>query len=130
VPLVIDFHPILFNGSFERGNSGYLQLSDRDGFIVAWPNGIDNAWNVGPCCTRSRTVDDVAFARALVDAIKAEGCVDPKRVYATGFSMGGGMSHYLACHAADVFAAVVPSAFDLLEENSPMCNPARRSACT
>ena len=41
-------------------------------------------------------------------------CVDPKRVYAAGFSMGGGMAHYLACHAADVFAAVAPSAFDLL----------------
>ena len=35
------------------------------------------------------------------------------------------MAHYLACHAADVFAAVAPAAFDLLEENVNDCNPAR-----
>jgi polyhydroxybutyrate depolymerase len=125
VPLVVDFHPILFSGSFERGNSGYLELSDQEGFIVAWPNGIDNAWNVGPCCTRSRTVDDLGFAKALVDQIKAEGCVDPKRVYATGFSMGGGMSQFLGCNAADVFAAIAPSAFDLLQESEEPCHPSR-----
>jgi poly(3-hydroxybutyrate) depolymerase len=44
-------------------------------------------------------------------------------VYATGVSMGGGMSHYLACEAADTFAAVAPAAFDLLEENT--CAPSR-----
>jgi polyhydroxybutyrate depolymerase len=35
------------------------------------------------------------------------------------------MSHYLACHAADLFAAVAPAAFDLLEENVESCNPSR-----
>ena len=35
------------------------------------------------------------------------------------------MVHYLACHAADLFAAVSPSAFDLLEENVGDCHPAR-----
>src|SRR5262249_27075680 len=52
-------------------------------------------------------------------------CVDPQRVYAVGISMGGGMAHYVACHAADVFAAVAPSAFDLLEENVGDCQPPR-----
>jgi poly(3-hydroxybutyrate) depolymerase len=125
VPLVIDFHPLLSSGSFQRMNSGYAQLADQEGFIVAFPNGIDNAWNIGPCCTRSRTVDDQAFARALVDRIKSQGCIDPKRVYAAGFSMGGGFSHYLACNAADVFAAVAPSAFDLLTADEEPCNPSR-----
>jgi poly(3-hydroxybutyrate) depolymerase len=39
--------------------------------------------------------------------------------------MGGGMSHHLACNAADVFAAVAPSAFDLLSDSEQPCNPAR-----
>jgi len=125
VPLVLDFHPILSDAAFERGNSGYRALSDSEGFIVAFPTGIDRAWNIGPCCTNSRSVDDLGFAKALVAAIKSEGCVDPKRVYATGFSMGGGMSHYLACNAADVFAAVAPSAFDLLQESEEPCSPSR-----
>jgi polyhydroxybutyrate depolymerase len=124
-PLVIDWHPLLTNSGFARDGSGYRELSDSEGFIVAWPNGINAAWNVGPCCTVSRDVDDLGFALQLVDKIKSQGCIDPKRVYATGFSMGGGMSHYLACNAADVFAAVVPAAFDLLIPEEEPCAPAR-----
>ena len=70
-------------------------------------------------------MDDVAFARALVAQVSATACIDPKRVYAAGFSMGGGMAYYLACHAADVFAAVAPSSFDLLQENIGDCQPPR-----
>lgn len=125
VPLVLDFHPILSNATYERGASGYAALSDQQGFIVAFPEGIDAAWNIGPCCTTSRTVDDVGFARALVDKLESQGCIDPKRVYAVGYSMGGGMSHMLACNAADVFAAVAPAAFDLLDESEEPCHPAR-----
>jgi poly(3-hydroxybutyrate) depolymerase len=125
VPLVVDWHPIFGTGSGERSGSGYVQLSDREGFVIAFPNGIDGAWNVGPCCTQSRTVDDVGFARALVKDIQAQACIDAKRIYTTGFSMGGGMSHYLACNAADLFAAAAPAAFDLLEEDEQPCMPAR-----
>ena len=124
-PFVIDFHPLGTNKEFQRGNSGYLQLSDSEGFIAAWPDGIENVWNVGPCCTQSRDIHDVEFAKAIVADVSKKLCVDPKRVYATGYSMGGGLSHYLGCHAADVFATVAPAAFDLLEENSPDCKPAR-----
>ncbi|HEX4341342.1 MAG TPA: PHB depolymerase family esterase [Polyangiaceae bacterium] len=124
-PLVVDWHPILATAQFERGNSGYAALSDSEGFIVAYPQGIDNAWNIGPCCTMSRTVDDLGFAKALVDKLKSQGCIDPKRVYAAGYSMGGGMSHYLGCNAADVFATVTPAAFDLLEEDEEPCHPSR-----
>jgi len=125
VPLMVDFHPLGQSSEFQRGNSGYMALAESEGFVIAWPQGIQNVWNVGPCCTQSREIDDVGFAKALVADVSSQVCVDPKRVYAGGFSMGGGMSHYLACHAADVFAAVAPSAFDLLEENSPDCKPAR-----
>ncbi len=125
VPLVLDFHPILSDDNYEATNSGYKALADQEGFVVAFPDGIDNAWNIGPCCTTSRTVDDLGFARALVTKIEGGGCIDPKRVYAVGYSMGGGMSHYLACNAADVFAAVAPAAFDLLQDSEEPCHPAR-----
>ena len=35
------------------------------------------------------------------------------------------MSHYLACNAADIFAAVTPSSFDLLVDSEEPCNPSR-----
>jgi polyhydroxybutyrate depolymerase len=125
VPLVLDWHGLGSSGAAQKRLSGYEALSDREGFIVAWPNGLDSAWNIGPCCTTSRTVDDVGFARAIVDDIKRRACIDPKRVYTDGYSMGGGMSYSLACNAADVFAAAAPSAFDLLAEDEQPCKPTR-----
>jgi polyhydroxybutyrate depolymerase len=70
-------------------------------------------------------VKDLEFARALVERMRKEACIDMKRVYSAGYSMGGGMTHYLGCNAADLFAAISPAAFDLLEENEEPCKPAR-----
>ena len=127
VPLVLDFHGLGGNGKSESTSSPYPAQTDADGVIMAFPTGLSgpggNAWNVGPCCVKN--TDDVAFAKALVSEIEKTACIDTKRVYAVGFSMGGGMSHYLACHAADVFAAVAPAAFDLLKENVDDCKPPR-----
>ena len=39
--------------------------------------------------------------------------INRSRVYATGLSDGGAFSHFLACEAADVFAAVAPVSFPL-----------------
>lgn len=126
-PLIVDFHPLGGSGSGERSSSPYPAQTDAEGVIMAFPSGLagpmGGAWNVGPCCVQG--ADDLSFARALVADVSASACVDPKRVYAVGFSMGGGMSHYLACHASDLFAAVAPAAFDLLEENVEDCAPER-----
>jgi polyhydroxybutyrate depolymerase len=126
-PLVVDFHPLGGSGPSERSGSPYPAQTDPEGVVMAFPSGLSGpsggAWNVGPCCVAN--VDDVAFARALVADVEKTACIDTKRVYAVGFSMGGGMSHYVACHAADVFAAVAPAAFDLMKENQDGCQPAR-----
>lgn len=127
VPLIIDFHGLGGSGQNERTGSPYPAQVDAEGVVMAFPSGKSGpsgpAWNVGPCCVKN--TDDVAFAKALVSEIEKVACIDPKRVYAVGFSMGGGMSHYLACHASDIFAAVAPAAFDLLKENVDDCKPTR-----
>lgn len=124
VPLVIDFHGLHLDAvSYGSAFSEWDDRVDQEGYVLAMPQGVDNAWNIGPCCTESRALDDVAFARAIVDHVSKAGCVDERRVYAVGYSNGGGMSFKLGCDAADVFAAVAPAAFDLLEEMN--CSPAR-----
>ncbi|HLK35947.1 MAG TPA: hypothetical protein VKU41_04290 [Polyangiaceae bacterium] len=126
VPLVMDYHPILLDYNFERTNSGYATKADQEGFVVVFPNGIDNAWNVGPCCTSSRTVDDVGFSKAVISAVEGQLCIDNKRVYAVGYSMGGGMAMKMACDAADIIAAIAPAAFDLMDpSNNWVCQPSR-----
>lgn len=127
VPLVVDFHGMGETGMSERSLSPYPAVLDAEGVVMAFPDGLrgpaGTAWNVGPCCVED--VDDVAFARALVAHVQSTACIDPRRVYAVGTLTGGGIAHYLACHAADVFAAVAPAAFDLLAENVDDCDPPR-----
>ena len=127
VPLVVDFHGIGSSGSDERSSSPYPPMLDPQGVVMAFPDGLPGpagtGWNVGPCCVAG--VDDVAFTRALVTQIQTLACIDRARIYTVGVLTGGGMAHYVACHAADVFAAAAPAAFDLLKENVGDCNPPR-----
>lgn len=127
VPLVLDFHGIGNTGMSELGSSPYPPQLDPAGVVMAFPDGLKGpagtAWNVGPCCVAG--VDDVAFARAVVADVAQTACIDAARVYAVGVLTGGGMAYYLACQAADVFAAAAPAAFDMLAENVGSCVPAR-----
>lgn len=127
-PLVLDFHGIGGDASGQAGSTVYKNLYEQEGLISAFGEGVPskmnnaNGWNYGPCCTDA---DDVGYAKAIVEDVKSVACVDPKRVYAVGFSNGGGMSHQLACEAADVFAAVAPAAFDLSTQHETTCVPSR-----
>jgi len=128
VPLLINYHPIMGSAQQWAGGSQTAKAALADGAIVAFMDGargpMGQAWNVGPCCTDA---DDVKFTRDFIKEITEKACVDPKRIYAAGFSMGGGMSNYAGCFLSDVIAAAAPSAFDLAKEitSAGKCKPAR-----
>jgi len=122
VALVLNFHGLTQTGNAQRAQSHMDDKADQEGFIVAYPNAVDNAWNSGRDDTNEE--DDVGFTRAVIADLGARGCIDLRRVYATGMSNGGGMSHRLACEAADVVAAVAPSAGRLTLDPSA-CTPQR-----
>jgi polyhydroxybutyrate depolymerase len=126
VPLVIDMHGFTSTANAQSGVSGFKQVSDQQGFIVAWPSGLNNSWNAFGCCGNSlnRNVDDVGFIRAVVADVIRRGKIDESRVYATGLSNGGSMSHRLACQAADLFASTVPVSFTL-NHTRAQCTPSR-----
>ncbi len=90
------------------------KLADEKGFLVALPDGKIDAgdrrfWNATEnCCDlQGRGVDDVAYLTAVIDDVAKKRKVDPKRVFAMGYSNGGFMSHRLACDRASRFAAIV-----------------------
>ena len=92
------------------GDAREVAEADNGHFVVAYPDGLDRAWNTGGgCCgTPGRTnVDDVGFITAMVSAIEHQIPVNPNRVYATGISNGGIMAYTLACHTT-IFAAIGP----------------------
>jgi polyhydroxybutyrate depolymerase len=111
-----------------RAQTGFDAVADREGFLVVYPNGSGRfgerllTWNAGSCCeyAAKQNVDDVAFFRAMVNALQKEHAIDPKRVYATGMSNGAMMSYRLACEMSDVFAAVAPVAG---VQVAPSCEP-------
>ena len=131
-PLVFDSHGLGGTAAGQRRLSGFLELSDRVGFVVIHAQGLNNSWNgTGNCCQFPPMTDDVAFFRAMVTRTKAAGNIDAQRVISTGFSNGGAISHRLACEAADVFAAIAPVAFSLGITSQPATSPqVVANACT
>lgn len=111
-PLVFNFHGFTSNATQQILFSDFNVEAEERGVIAVYPNGVMNSWNAGACCgVASETdVDDVGFVRALLDEVAETLCIDRDRVYATGMSNGGFMSHRLACEAADVIAAIGPVA--------------------
>jgi hypothetical protein len=75
-----------------------LQKLSKNGAIFVAPDGNGGGWGSGD--------EDLKFVDDMVKLIQDNYCVDTKRLYANGFSYGGGMSYALACDRADVFRAV------------------------
>jgi polyhydroxybutyrate depolymerase len=126
-PVIIDFHPLGGSGSQQEGSSGWKGQCDSVGCIAVFPDSdkskaSDNSWNAGYCCDNAEKnkVDDVQFTRDIIKWLETNACVDPKRIYASGGSNGGGMSYKVACDAADVIAAVAPVDFRCVTGTDPL----------
>jgi polyhydroxybutyrate depolymerase len=105
--------------------TGFDALADREGIVVAYPDGIRRSWADGRLGTPAdrQGVDDVGFLRALVREVAAHERIDLTRVYVAGMSNGGFMSERLACEASDLFAAVGVVAATLGENIAATCKP-------
>jgi polyhydroxybutyrate depolymerase len=129
VPLVLVFHGIGLDGNEMIRISGFNAQSDLSGFIVVYPDGTGDkkSWNGGHCCGEAaiNKVDDVGFVQALIEELSKLVTLDPKRVYATGFSNGAIMVYRLACEASDQIAAIAPVSATQVLQDQQTCQPAR-----
>ena len=82
-------------------------LSDLGVLLVA-PNGDNKGWSYPAKIQGPR--DDFAFVASVLDDVEKRLPVDRGRLYATGFSIGGSMTWYLACLMGERFAAFAPIA--------------------
>lgn len=125
-PLVLMLHGGFGSAEQARQAYGWDELAASEGFVVAYPDGLGRAWNVGDgCCGTSgeRGVDDVAFIEAVVDQLRIGIDVASDRVFATGMSNGAMLSYRLACDT-DTFRAIGPVAGTIL---GPCDDPAPTS---
>jgi polyhydroxybutyrate depolymerase len=109
--LVIVLHGGFGTGDYAERNYGWNQLADSQKFVVAYPNGLNRAWNVNGagCCGKPAKagIDDVGFISAAVADIEHNVGINASHVYATGMSNGGMMAYTLACDTT-LFAAIGP----------------------
>ncbi len=115
-PLVIVLHGGGGSGENAAQMTGFTRIGQREGVFVAYPDGMGRfaehllTWNAGHCCgyAMREGSDDVGFIAALIDTLVAEGRVDPQRVYVTGLSNGGMLTHRLGRELAPRLAAIAP----------------------
>lgn len=119
-PLVLVFHGFAGSAVSMEVGSGMSTKADEAGFVAVYPEGTGFSAEWDLLGTR-----DIEFVAALLAALEEDVCFDPQRVYATGFSQGGGMAHLVGCHLADSVAAIAPVSGVYLEANSSSCAPAR-----
>jgi len=110
---------------------GFDKLSDKEGFVVVYPDGIGKNWNDGRSGEETgyrahkENIDDVGFISALIDALIKKLDIDPKRVYVTGMSNGAIMSYRLACELTGKIASVAAVAGNIPQNLYPSCSPSR-----
>lgn len=102
-PLLIALHGGGGNGRIMLDSTGFDDLAAREGFVVVVPEGSGRregmgTWNGGGCCNYAsrEQIDDVAFIRAVLGEVKRGHNIDAARVYVTGLSNGGMLTHRVA----------------------------------
>lgn len=86
----------------------FEELVEAEGVIVVYPLAElvppnEGEWQLN---TSESSTQDIAFVEALIDDLAVRYCVDSRRIYATGYSLGSMFTYELACHLNARFAAI------------------------
>lgn len=123
VPVIVMLHG--GGGSADRMVEE-MRLQDEaraNGFLIVWPDSSDGNWRDGR--PGFETDLDVVFLRDVVAWLAENANADASRVYFTGFSNGGAMTHRMACEAADLVAGAAPVSSAPAHELAASCAPSR-----
>ena len=131
-PLVIVLHGGGGNPENAVNMTQFDAVAAREGLIAVYPGGTGGmpggkilTWNAGHCCAygmRNR-IDDVGFISALIERLVSAGRADPARVYVTGMSNGGMMSHRLGRELSDKIAGIAPVVGAVFGDEPPPAGP-------
>jgi polyhydroxybutyrate depolymerase len=127
LPVVFSLHGFASNPGQQFLFAGFEKIGEREGFITIYPaaTGSPARWYAGTTSfTGPERVDDVQFFADLLDDLNKRLCIDNARIFVTGLSNGGGMSHRLACDLSARIAAIgtVAGAYPSIQTQ---CNAAR-----
>lgn len=100
-PLMISCHGMGQDPAYQAGMANWEDKADKEGFVVVYPHGNGNAWDLGGA-------GDEGLIKNIIDEMYKRYKIDLSRVYLSGFSMGGMFTHFTATHLADKIAAFAP----------------------
>lgn len=108
MPLIIAFHGKNQKNSLFKEQTQLSNPDFNDEAIVAYPQAIDEQWTGDPTSPSLKENNDIEFVGQLIDQIVERYCIDMRRIYAVGFSNGGGLTQLLACDRvlSSKFAAI------------------------
>ncbi|SFH14373.1 extracellular catalytic domain type 1 short-chain-length polyhydroxyalkanoate depolymerase [Pontibacter chinhatensis] len=105
-PLVFNFHGGGMTVAEQMLYTRMNEAADKHHFIVVYPSGIKQDWNVGFEMSYQNGTNDIGYVKAILDSLKQAYRIDNKAVFATGLSRGGFFCHRLAAEMPDDFAAI------------------------
>jgi polyhydroxybutyrate depolymerase len=124
-PLVLGFHGQTSDAKNMQQHTDLDAAATAGGFLVAYLDDLVGDWAEGCNCAKADAlnVDDVGFALAVIEEVSAEYNIDPSRLYAVGFSLGGLFVQRLACEKSDIFEGVVSVASTMSATLAANCSP-------
>ena len=131
IPLVLVLHGGGGNALNIEKVTGFTEKANKEGFIVVYPEGTGKrnnkrlTWNAGHCCGHGMEagVDDVGFIDALISKLLEYYPIDSKRIYVTGMSNGGMMTHRLGIALSNRLAAIAPVVGTVFGDESKATHP-------
>lgn len=127
-PLLIVLHGAFSTAEAMEEQSGFSTLADRNGFYVAYPNGIGlfgklQHWNAGHCCGKAAGdgIDDVQFIESILDDVISHHAINTDQIFLVGYSNGGMMAYRFAEERTDRLTAlaVVAGALNSTTDENP-----------
>ncbi|KAJ6789457.1 hypothetical protein PWT90_00258 [Aphanocladium album] len=130
-PAIVSFHGRGSKSKDQFNLDEFTKAKNNLAGVIAYPQGIKDEWQVYP----GNKENDILFVNDLLDYLEKHYNVDKNRIYASGKSIGGGMTNLLACDEGTsqriaAFAPVsgayyTPSKGCNAETLKLICNPGR-----
>lgn len=126
MPLVVVLHGYTATAKGMEQWTHMSDKADKEGFIVAYPNGIPypwdennpQAWNCGgPWEEWTAHTDDVGFINEMIERISAHYSIDLNRIFITGHSNGSRMTYRLGFELSYKIAAIAPVSGQMVFES-------------